>query len=130
MKKTILITALMLMVASFGFAQKDNGNKKVANEETAVITLNKYCCSNLDPVIEKTLAYERGVKSFEVNGDDKTVKVVYKPKATSVEKIAKALAKNGVEANGVEADKRAIEKLPSCCRNTAKGLGSGCGSEH
>lgn len=128
MKKTIFITAIMLMVASFGFAQKDNDNKKITKEETAVIKLDKFCCESLVPVIEKTLAYEKGVKSFEVSVEDKNVTVVYKTKSTSVEKIAKALAKNGVEANGVEADKRAIEKLPSCCKNTAKGLSSGCDS--
>ena len=37
MKKTIFITAIMLLVASFGFAQKDNENKKMSKEETEVI---------------------------------------------------------------------------------------------
>ncbi len=127
MKKRIFITALMLMVVSFGFAQKEN---KVANEETAVISLDKFCCDSSIPIIERTLAYERGVKSFEVSAENKSVKVVYKPKRTSVEKIAKALAKSGIEANGIEADKRAVEKLPTCCKNTAKGLSSGCHGHH
>ncbi|MDD2530086.1 MAG: heavy metal-associated domain-containing protein [Bacteroidales bacterium] len=124
MKRTILITALMLFTLSFTYAQKGN---KAPKEETAVINLDKFCCKSLVPIIEKTLAYEKGVKSFEVSVENKNVKVVYKPKSTSVEKIAKTLAKSGVEANGFEADPRAIEKLPNCCKNTAKGLSSGCG---
>lgn len=125
MKKTIFITAILLMVFSITFAQKQD-KKSIPNEATAVIQLDKFCCKSEVPIVEKTLAYERGVKSFEVSVENKNVTVVYKPKSTSVEKIAKALAKAGVQANNIEADARAIEKLPSCCKNTAKGLASGC----
>lgn len=36
----------------------------MAQEVTVQISLPKYCCSESDPVIEKTLAYERGVESL------------------------------------------------------------------
>lgn len=127
MKKTFII-AVMLM---FGFvslnAQNKETEKQLPKETTTVITLNKLCCESAVPIIEKTLAYERGVKKFEVSVENKTATVVYKTKSTNPEAIAKALAKVGIEANGIEADKKAIEKLPACCRDAAKGLSSGCG---
>jgi copper chaperone CopZ len=125
MKRTILITALMLFMVSFTFAQKED-KKSMPKQATTVIQLDKFCCKSEVPIVEKTLAYEKGVKGFEVSVENKNVTVVYKPKSTSPETIAKALAKAGVEANGIEADARAIEKLPTCCKNTAKGLSSGC----
>lgn len=124
MKKTILI-ALILM---FGFvaANAQKSEKDSPKELTTVIKLDKLCCESSVPIIEKALAYEKGVKKFDVSVENKTVTVVYKPKKTNPETIAKALAKVGIEANGIEADKKAIERLPECCRNTAKGLSSGC----
>lgn len=127
MKKTILI-AVMLM---FGFvslqAQTKEAEKQLPKETTTVIKLNKLCCESAVPIIEKILAYEKGVKKFDVSVENKTVTVVYKTKSTNTETIAKALAKSGIEANGIEADKKAIEKLPACCRDAAKGLSAGCG---
>ncbi|MBP1631089.1 MAG: MerP [Bacteroidetes bacterium] len=122
MKKTILL-ALMLV---FGFVTL-NAQTQEPKEKTVIIKLNKYCCKSLNETIERTLAYEKGVKDFEIIPEEKAVKVVYKTKSTNQEKIAKSLAKEGVEADGFEADRKAIEKLPNCCKNTAKGLGSGCG---
>jgi len=125
MKKTILV-AIVLM---FGFlaANAQKAEKNLPNELTTVIKLDKLCCESSVPIIEKALAYEKGVKKFDVSVENKTVTVVYKPKSTNPETIAKALAKVGIEANGIEADKKAIERLPECCRNSAKGLSSGCG---
>lgn len=127
MKKKILI-AVMLM---FGFvslqAQTKETEKQLPKETTTVIKLDKLCCESSVPIIEKTLAYEKGVEKFDVSVENKTVTVVYKTKSTNPETIAKALAKSGIEANGIAADKRAIEKLPECCKNSAKGLSSGCG---
>lgn len=129
MKKTILIA--FMLVLGLGFAQAQTKDKdSMPKETTTIINLNKLCCNSSIPLIEKTLAYEKGVKSFEVSLEDKTVSVVYKTKSTSPDKIAKSLAKAGFEANGIEADEKAINRLPECCRNTARGLSSGCGHSH
>ncbi len=102
----------------------------VAQEKTVQISLPKYCCAESDPIIEKTLAYERGVESFQVNGVTKSVLVTFKENKTSQEKIEKALAAAGFETANFPAKKRAIEKLPTCCKNTAKGLESDCSHGH
>lgn len=129
MKKSILIA--FILVFSLGFAQAQTKDKDAMPKETkTIINLNKLCCNSSIPIIEKTLAYEKGVKSFEVSLEDKTVSVVYKTKSTSPDKIAQALAKAGFEANGIEADEKAVNRLPECCKNTARGLSEGCGHSH
>ena len=102
----------------------------IAQEVTVQIPLPKYCCSESDPIIEKTLAYERGVESFQINSITKSVLVTYNEKKTNQDKIEKALAKAGFETEHHKANKRAIEHLPACCKNTAKGLDSGCSHSH
>ena len=125
MKRTILIA--LIFVFGLGIAQTQTKDKDATPKEaTTIISLNKLCCNSSIPLIEKTLAYEKGVKKFEVSLEDKTVSVLYKTKATSPERIAKSLAKAGFEANGIEADERAINKLPECCKNTARGISGGC----
>lgn len=121
MKKVLLLAFLIL--GSLGAIAQNK------TTETVDIKLDKYCCKSLNPIVEKTLAYERGVKSFEINPENKTVKVKYNTKRTNPDKIAKALAKEGVMANGIEATPKAIERLPECCKGVAKGIGEGCG-EH
>ena len=80
--------------------------------------------------IGDVLAYEKGVESFQINPVTKSVIVTFKEKKTSQEKIEKALAKSGFETPNFEANKRMIEKLPTCCKNTAKGLESNCSHSH
>ncbi len=120
MKKALFV-CLVALFGAMGAA---------AQEKTVQISLPKYCCAESDPIIEKTLAYERGVESFQVNGITKSVLVTFKENKTSVEKIEKALAAAGFETEHFPAKKRAIEKLPTCCKNTAKGLESNCSHSH
>lgn len=119
--KKMLIACVVALFATFGAA---------AQEKTVQISLPKYCCGESDPIIEKTLAYEKGVESFQVNGVTKSVLVTFNEKKTSQEKIEKALAKAGFETEHFAANKRAVEKLPGCCKNTAKGLAGGCSHRH
>jgi copper chaperone CopZ len=81
-------------------------------------------------LIEKTLAYEKGVKSFQINPITKSVLVTFKTKKTNQEKIEKALAQAGFETTNFLPNERAVAKLPNCCKNTARGLESGCGHHH
>lgn len=125
MKKTILMAVILFFGISTAQSQT-NQKQDMPKEATTIIELNKLCCQSAVPIVEKILAYEKGVKKFEVSVENKTATIIYKPKSTSPETIAQALAKGGIEANGIEADKKAIEKLPACCRDTAKGLSTGC----
>lgn len=120
MKRLLLACLFLFAGISCAWAQE-------AELETVQISLPKYCCAESDPLIERTLAYEKGVESFQINPITKSVLVTFKSKKTDQMKIEKALAKAGFETPNFKANERAANKLPACCRNTAKGLESGCG---
>lgn len=126
MKKIFLSAVLAIIALTFGYAQEQNQ----ATEQTVQISLPKYCCSESDALIEKTLAYEKGVESFQLNPITKSVLVTFKTKKTSQEKIEKALAKAGFETPNFKANERAVAKLSGCCKNTARGIESNCGHNH
>jgi copper chaperone CopZ len=126
MKKIFLSAVLAIIALTFGYAQEQEQPK----EQTVQISLPRYCCSESDPLIEKTLAYEKGVTSFQLNPITKSVLVTFKTKKTNQEKIEKALARAGFETTNFLPNERAVAKLPNCCKNTARGLESGCGHHH
>ena len=73
-------------------------------------------CGMCKKTIEKELAYVKGVKKANLDVESKVVTVVYNPKKTSPEKIKAAIAKCGYDADEVNADSKAYENLPACCK--------------
>ncbi len=126
MKKLFLVAIMAVFAFTIGNAQEQT----VSEEQTVQISLPKYCCSESDALIEKTLAYEKGVESFQLNPITKSVLVTFKTKKTNQMKIEKALAKAGFETPNCKANERAVAKLPTCCKNTARGIESNCGHNH
>jgi copper chaperone CopZ len=126
MKKLFLAVLISVFAMTIGVAQEES----TPEEQTVQISLPKYCCSESDALIERTLAYEKGVESFQLNPITKSVLVTFKTKKTNQMKIEKALAKAGFETPNCKANERAVAKLPNCCKNTARGLESGCGHHH
>jgi len=49
-------------------------------------------------------------------GDSKVATVAYNPKKTNVEKIKKAIAKVGYDADELAATTKGYNKLPACCK--------------
>lgn len=119
MKKILIVAVFMAFCANL-MAQTTNDEIS-----SAVISLPKYCCKMGHPTIENALAYTKGVTEWQINPEAKCVMVSYNTKKISVEKIEKALAKAGIETENQKANKRAIEKLPGCCKRTAKGESKG-----
>ncbi len=69
-----------------------------------------------DSAVNYILSKEKGVQSVSVDVDKKETTVVFNPKTTNVETIQKAISKIGYDADGVEAEKTAYDKLPGCCQ--------------
>ena len=90
MKKLFLAVLISLFAMTIGVAQEES----TPEEQTVQISLPKYCCSESDALIERTLAYEKGVESFQLNPITKSVLVTFKTKKTNQMKIEKALAKS------------------------------------
>ena len=64
MMKKMFVLCLLSFIGAVGV---------MAQEKTVQISLPKYCCSESDPIIEKVLAYEKGVESFQINPVTKSV---------------------------------------------------------
>ena len=102
----MMIGALLLFTAS---------NAQKAKYETVKIKTSAQC-GMCKTAIEEALAFEKGVKSSELDLETKEVTVQYKGGKTSPEKIRKAICSIGYDADGVKANERAYSKLPGCCK--------------
>ncbi len=111
MKTVNIIVAVLVM---FAFVPQA-GAQKVSKWKEINIKVSSQCGMCKDR-IEKTLAFEKGVKSSDVDLEKDEVKVVYNSKKTDADKIRKAIAKVGYDADDVSADKKAYAKLPGCCK--------------
>jgi len=117
MKQKLFVLIALLMCVGVASAQ----TQKSATKRTATISIPGYCCKGLNATIEKTLAYEKGVVSWTLHQDTKSVEVVYREGKTTQRRIAKSLAANGVRVDGETPDPKAISKLPACCQPAARG---------
>lgn len=106
MKKiTSLIVVMLLMVAGSLVAQTTTITIKTSAE-----------CGTCKKKIEHDLPFEKGVQSVNLNLDNKVVTVVYNAAKTNPDKIRKAIAHMGYDADDIPADKKAYDKLEECCK--------------
>ena len=113
MKKNIILF-VVLLVSVFTFA---SGPKpQTVKIKTSAI------CEMCKERIEKKLAFTKGVTdvNLDVESKDKVVTVMFNPKKISVDKIKKAIAEVGYDADEVTADAAGYDKLPGCCKKGAK----------
>ncbi len=73
-------------------------------------------CGECKETIEEALAFEKGVKSSELDLETKIVTVTYKTGKTTAEKIRKAISKAGYDEDDITADPKAYSKLDACCQ--------------
>jgi cation transport ATPase len=69
--------------------------------------------------LEKAMAYERGVKSSNLDVESAILTVLYNPEKTSPEKIKKAISLVGYDADELQANEKAYNKLNACCKKDA-----------
>lgn len=73
-------------------------------------------CEMCKETIEEAMAFEKGIKSAELDLDTKMLTVKYKPQKTDPKTIKKAIAREGYDADEVKTDPKAYEKLEACCK--------------
>lgn len=105
------------MILSFGLFEKADAQIFSKNKEydTAFIKVSSRC-NDCKERIEKALAYEKGLKEFNLDLKTHKVYVVYKPQKTTLDKIREAITKVGYDADQMIADQEAYENLPACCK--------------
>lgn len=120
-----MIISLMIFFTASLSMQAQNTKKTV---EIKIKTSAQ--CGQCKDRIEKALAYEKGIKSSNLDLKTKIVTVVYFANKTTPEKIRTVLSKTGYDADDVAAVKAAYDKLPPCCKKPAPGQSSTDHSVH
>jgi copper chaperone CopZ len=90
-------------------------NNVVAQTEVVKIKTSAQC-ETCKATIEKHMNFEKGVKSAELNIEDKNLTVTYDAKKTTPEKLRIAVTKSGYDADSLLADPKAYKKLRKCCK--------------
>lgn len=107
-----IIFTLVLILGTVNISQAQDAEpkeKKIKIQTSAI-------CGMCEERIESNMAYEKGVKSVELDDKTKIVTITYKTAKTDPEKLRKAISKLGYDADDVEADPKAYAKLPKCCK--------------
>ncbi|HBH24974.1 MAG TPA: MerP protein [Cytophagales bacterium] len=105
MKKYVLI--IVLLALTFGTKAQ---TKTVEIQTSAVCIM----CKN---TIERDMAYEKGVKSSDLDLDTKILTVEYNAKKTDPDKIRTRITQIGYHADDKKRDPEAYSKLPECCQD-------------
>lgn len=111
--KSILIILFAILLGSSIQAQEKKKTEELKIKTSAVCDMCKYS-------LEKTMAYEKGVKASSLDVPSKVITVTYNPKKTSPEKLKKAICLTGYDADEMPADSVAYEKLHACCKKDVK----------
>lgn len=82
--KKIIISLVALVAAANLFAAR----------QTVALVIPQMECSNCQAKVEKTLAYEKGVKDLEFNLTNRVVTITYDDAQTNVKELQKSLLKN------------------------------------
>ncbi len=110
--KTITSTVIIILLSITSFAQEKAKAKTVEIKTSAV-------CKQCKDRIENNMAFEKGVKKVELDLETKVVTITYKPGKTNKDNLKEAITKIGYDADNLEADKKAYDKLPACCKKDA-----------
>lgn len=108
----LLVSSLLVLFSMTAFAQS---SKKYGEVEVKTSAICKMCKER----IERDLSLTKGVKSADLNLDNKVVTVRYMNSKTSADAIRDAITKIGYDADSLTADQKAHDRLPDCCQKSA-----------
>jgi len=112
----IVISGLLLSLLLSGvlvFSQE-----KASKTEKVIIKTSAVCQQCKDR-LEKNIAFEKGVRAVSLDLETKELTVEFRTGKNTKEGLKKAVTKVGYDADELEADPKAYEKLPACCKKDA-----------
>jgi len=107
MRKLIIVLFSILTVNAW--AQKET--VKILTSAPCVEML---CCKDR---IEQEMQFTKGVRAVDLDIESGILTVTFKTKKTDADKLRKAISLIGYNADDVKANKKAHDKLPSCCQH-------------
>ena len=111
-----LIWILLAFLSSYASAQT-NGKKTA----TVDIQTSAVCGMCEDLIVQKNLAFEKGVKYAEMDVKTGVLTVNYRKDKTSVAHLRSLISSLGYSADSVKADSLAYENLHFCCKKPCDG---------
>lgn len=108
---------IIILFAGIFSAMMNNASASIlkGGKEKAVIQTSAQC-GECQEKIEGAVKKLDGVKSVDLNLDNKKVTVVFDPAVTSLDKIRTAISEVGYDADDVKANPTAYDNLPGCCK--------------
>lgn len=119
MKHVLSLFLAILMISALGIAQtkqQKKDKKPAAKIETATIKVESAVCGSCESIIEAAAKRNGGAQEASVDIEKKIATVKFNPEKTSLSKIEHAIADAGYDANAVDRNEEAYEKLDSCCK--------------
>lgn len=112
---SIVLAALVVILPAIAFAQEE-GAVKPGGMATATIDVRTAKCEMCADAITEAARKVKGVQSAVVDLDKKVATVEYDASIASVARIEKAISAAGYDANKVRRDRKAYDRLCSCCK--------------
>lgn len=116
-------TRIIIVFAVLAIFLAGNISALAKNEVQEVKIKTSAMCDYCKGKIEKCLHKTKGVQEADLSLDDKVVTVKYNPSKTSPDKLRKAIAKLGYDADDVKAAK-------DCCDSKCKDKCKNKGDKH
>jgi len=119
MKRVFLtFTAAILMVGVVTAQLKQSAELAKADAKILKTTIKvpTIVCGSCVTTVTKALKRVDGVRTAKVDLKKKTVTVTYASTKVTVDKLEKAIADAGYDANNVKRNLEAYEKLDACCQ--------------
>ena len=119
MKKFLKVIAFICLLTSPVLSSAQDGKKN----QKAVIKTNIYCdhckqCETCGKSFQSELLKVKGLKMMELDEIAMTITVFYDTRKTDLQSIKTAIANLGYDADEVNANPAAYDKLDNCCKKT------------
>ena len=115
MKTKIFLTTLIVVFAIFGLQAQDKKKKNKKDLVTVEIQTSAVC-GMCKEKLEHDLAFEKGVRSVELDDKTKVLTIKFKKGKNTKENLKKAVTKVGYDADEMPAELKAYNALPACCK--------------
>ncbi|PLX12824.1 MAG: MerP protein [Marinilabiliales bacterium] len=115
-KITFLTMILSFLIINSISAQEVKKNDKKDKKYEVVEIQTSAICGQCKDRLEHDIAFEKGVKSVELDDETKILKIKFKKGKNNKENLKKAITKVGYDADDLPADQKAYNALPECCK--------------
>lgn len=118
MMKNVMMLMVFALTVGFGVNAQTTTDSLTFNKKGYAIAKIKTSavCDMCKETLEKTMAYEKGVKESDLDVSSKILTVTFDTTKTSLANIRMAIAKVGYDADHVAADEKAYHRLHACCK--------------